>query len=106
MLAGIGGTVVDGVLAVLARVARFTVATVSIDQVHTGSLVGAGSVLAVVDVLVTGRSRPARMADALVVEESIHTGAMLAGFREAKVDLLLAPLASESRRTGTLEVVD
>jgi len=53
MLAGIGGTVVDGVLAILARVARFTVATVSIDQVHTGSLVGAGSVLAVVDVLVT-----------------------------------------------------
>jgi len=31
MLAGIGGTVVDGVLAVLARVTRFTVATVSVD---------------------------------------------------------------------------
>jgi len=80
MLAGIRGTVVDGVLAVLARVARFTVATVSIDQVHAGSLVGAGTVLAVVNVLVTGRSRPAWMADTLVVEESVHTGAMLAGF--------------------------
>jgi len=106
MLAGIGGTVVDGVLAVLARVTRFTVATVSVDQVHTGSLVGARSVLAVVDVLVTGRSRPARMADALVVEESVHTGAMLAGFRETEVDLLLAPLARESWWAGTLEVVD
>jgi len=46
------------------------------------------------------------MADALVVEESVHTGAMLAGFRETEVDLLLAPLARESWWAGTLEVVD
>lgn len=60
--------IVNGVLAILAGVARLTVARVSIDQVNASAFIRARIFGAIVDIDVAVVARPAGVADALVVE--------------------------------------
>lgn len=78
VLAWIGGAVVDGVLALLARVTGLAGARVIVDLIDTLAVVPTDLQRAFVDVGLAGRAGPSRMTDALVAEQLVHANAVQA----------------------------
>ena len=96
VLARIGGTVVDSVLTLFARVAWLAGARVPVDLIDTLAAVPARFAGTFVYVRLACRAGPSRMTDALVAEQIVHAYPVQAWVARAQVYLLVAPFASES----------
>jgi len=99
-------TVVDGMLAILARITGFAGACIIVDMVEALAVILAWYRYALVDVDLASRAGPSWMADAFMTEEIVHANAVQAGIARAQIDLLVAPFAGESRRAVAREVGD